>query len=106
MDIGMQKTLNYIAKLQNLKAIHNTDGGKIWTLLLNYIAKLQNLKAIHNTVLIEYNGVLAELYRKITKFESNSQRYVCFEKMRNYRFCIHDKIKGISRNSYTSPLIV
>ena len=42
--------------------------------MLNYIAKLQNLKAIHNILLVIVICLLAELYRKITKFESNSQQ--------------------------------
>ena len=41
---------------------------------LNYIAKLQNLKAIHNPTCGRICLISAELYRKITKFESNSQR--------------------------------
>ena len=40
---------------------------------LNYIAKLQNLKAIHNLYRLVPSRAIAELYRKITKFESNSQ---------------------------------
>ncbi len=42
--------------------------------MLNYIAKLQNLKAIHNQTGTIQVVTKAELYRKITKFESNSQR--------------------------------
>ena len=41
--------------------------------MLNYIAKLQNLKAIHNAFYLFPFVLAAELYRKITKFESNSQ---------------------------------
>ena len=63
-----------IAKLQNLKAIHNGLFLMIYSPMLLSIAKLQNLKAIHNkgegTMLP--NEVV--INHKTTKFESNSQR--------------------------------
>ena len=51
--------------------VHPVVGGQ----LLNYIAKLQNLKAIHNRGIQAALLDEAELYRKITKFESNSQQF-------------------------------
>ena len=63
-----------IAKLQNLKAIHN----KVFCLILQNqllsIAKLQNLKAIHNGGKYCYKFSAVVINRKTTKFESNSQR--------------------------------
>ena len=56
--------------------------------MLNYIAKLQNLKAIHNILIVIAIEILAELYRKITKFESNSQRptaWRAYERAELYR---------------------
>ena len=38
------------------------------------IAKLQNLKAIHNRMLSPWGGLLVVINHKTTKFESNSQR--------------------------------
>ena len=89
-----------IAKLQNLKAIHNyamfslttsyscyqSQNYKIWkqfttksvagkyTRQLLSIAKLQNLKAIHNPYEIFIVYLQVVINRKTTKFESNSQR--------------------------------
>ena len=88
-----------IAKLQNLKAIHNcnvvfwvhstrcyqSQNYKIWkqfttnfsdreySLLLLSIAKLQNLKAIHNKMYNRSTDYRVVINRKTTKFESNSQ---------------------------------
>ena len=96
---GASELLLSIAKLQNLKAIHNSD---IWwelrvvvvinrkttkfesnsqhclslwskTILLLSIAKLQNLKAIHNKRSVLYYFCVVVINRKTTKFESNSQ---------------------------------
>ena len=91
-----------IAKLQNLKAIHNllsysivnplrcyqSQNYKIWKqfttkyssevfyFMLLSIAKLQNLKAIHNCgrVALLIDDVV--INRKTTKFESNSQLFL------------------------------
>ena len=38
------------------------------------IAKLQNLKAIHNGLNVAYQATEVVINRKTTKFESNSQR--------------------------------
>ena len=44
--------------------------------MLLSIAKLQNLKAIHNYLALLPRQLLVVINRKTTKFESNSQRYV------------------------------
>ena len=89
-----------IAKLQNLKAIHNllVDVDSLQLVVINRkttkfesnsqpslsifivylqllsIAKLQNLKAIHNPYEIFIVYLQVVINRKTTKFESNSQR--------------------------------
>ena len=88
-----------IAKLQNLKAIHNIAGVRLRvaivvinhkttkfesnsqrSILLSYgnawllsIAKLQNLKAIHNATIDVADAYKVVINHKTTKFESNSQ---------------------------------
>ena len=62
-----------IAKLQNLKAIHNLWIKKILKISLLSIAKLQNLKAIHNPPKRRMSFPTVVINRKTTKFESNSQ---------------------------------
>ena len=44
--------------------------------MLLSIAKLQNLKAIHNNSSPVKSSILVVINRKTTKFESNSQRYI------------------------------
>ena len=46
----------------------------ILRMLLLSIAKLQNLKAIHNSQILLIDGYVVVINRKTTKFESNSQR--------------------------------
>ena len=62
-----------IAKLQNLKAIHNQGLLPGEAPLLLSIAKLQNLKAIHNSSQASSLSTAVVINRKTTKFESNSQ---------------------------------
>ena len=54
-----------------------TTFGKRWRaeISLLSIAKLQNLKAIHNDYHMKHEPILVVINRKTTKFESNSQRY-------------------------------
>ena len=47
--------------------------------MLLSIAKLQNLKAIHNKALDKHTLVIVVINRKTTKFESNSQRLGLFD---------------------------
>ena len=103
MMINVFVWLLSIAKLQNLKAIHNygylsrfavsscyqSQNYKIWKQFttgvacgsgcpwLLSIAKLQNLKAIHNIRVIVKLLADVVINRKTTKFESNSQLKVC-----------------------------
>ena len=67
--------LYLITKLQNLKAIHNTQLSSTRSSMLYLITKLQNLKAIHNRaqVVAMIGGVVSNY--KITKSESYSQLF-------------------------------
>jgi len=61
-------------------------------LLLLSIAKLQNLKAIHNLISLIVSLLKVVINRKTTKFESNSQRFIssircprCCYQSQNYK---------------------
>ena len=50
-------------------------------ILLLSITKLQNLKAIHNQLQLYFQSKQVVINHKTTKFESNSQPYLCPIKM-------------------------
>ena len=49
---------------------------QIWAKLLLSIAKLQNLKAIHNVLITYHTKASVVINHKTTKFESNSQLFL------------------------------
>ena len=57
-------------------------GTKPLTLLLLSIAKLQNLKAIHNSRVVLSSMTTVVINHKTTKFESNSQRKLTAEELK------------------------
>ena len=61
------------------------------------IAKLQNLKAIHNTPTSKALKPLVVINRKVTKFESNSQQPL--QVYPNLRVVINHKTTKIESNS-------
>ena len=56
------------------KQFTTQDSTTHWGLWLLSIAKLQNLKAIHNQLLTGCQGSVVVINHKTTKFESNSQQ--------------------------------
>ena len=69
-----QKRLYLITKLQNLKAIHNITPNDLFRESLYLITKLQNLKAIHNRARVGEKVKIVVSNYKITKSESYSQQ--------------------------------
>ncbi|WP_314279066.1 hypothetical protein [Capnocytophaga sputigena] len=60
-----------------MKAIHNVVSGRITGTMLLSITKLQNLKAIHNSNRNRSLFGYVVINHKTTKFESNSQLPQC-----------------------------
>ena len=77
------------------------------------IAKLQNLKAIHNVLAYHYHCLLVVINRKTTKFESNSQRKLhlgdpalgCYQSQ-NYKIWKQFTTKELKKQAYTMLLSI